>query len=116
MSTHSAICELHGDAVRGRYVHSDGYPTWMGATLWALVQRDGVEVVRQTVIHDHYGWSHLKADYPELTPEVMAEAEALTPTECIVVPWGSLLAEAVHFATTAASRPSPATAWPTRTR
>lgn len=59
MGTRSAVCEPHGDSYRGRYVHWDGYPSGVGRALSALVQRDGLEVVRKTIIHDHYGWSSL---------------------------------------------------------
>jgi hypothetical protein len=66
MGTRSAVCEPHGDSYRGRYVHWDGYPTGVGARLIELVQRDGIEKVRQTIIHDHYGWSSLHQQ--ELSP------------------------------------------------
>ena len=62
MGTRSAVCEPYGDSYRGRYVHWDGYPTGVGRALLELVARDGLAKVRQTIIHDHYGWSNLKTD------------------------------------------------------
>lgn len=66
MGTRSAVCEPHGVSYRGRYVHWDGYPTGVGLRLLELVQRDGLEKVRQTIIHDHYAWSSLHSE--ELSP------------------------------------------------
>lgn len=67
MGTRSFVAEPRGDSYAGRYVHWDGYPTHMGATLWRLVERDGLERVRQVLLHEHAGWSNLKADYPDFT-------------------------------------------------
>lgn len=68
MSTRSAVAEVYGDSWRGRYIHSDGYPAGVGASLWALVKREGAKKVRQTAIDDSpYGWSYLIADEDELT-------------------------------------------------
>jgi hypothetical protein len=64
MSTRATVAEPHGDSWRGRHTHSDGYPTGRGRALWALVARDGLETVRQTIIHDHYGWSFIDPDMP----------------------------------------------------
>jgi len=65
MSTRSVIALPHGDAWRGRYVHSDGYPTYMGRTLFALVRRDGLDAVIETIVTgEHYGWSSLSATQP----------------------------------------------------
>lgn len=62
MSTRSIIAEPKGDVWRGRYCHSDGYPTWNGRQLWAIVQRDGVEEARKRLLHDRYGWSTIEPD------------------------------------------------------
>lgn len=78
MSTRSIISEPHGDGFRGRYCHSDGYPYYVGKELHALVQRDGVDKVRQTLIHDRYGWSSLGADKTEL-PEWADNRFVLVP-------------------------------------
>ena len=67
MSTRSVIALPYGDAWRGRYVHSDGYPTHMGRTLFDLVRRDGIDAVISTVITgEHYGWSILLATQPAI--------------------------------------------------
>ena len=62
MGTRSAVCEPYGDSYRGRYVHWDGYPSYNGRVLWALVHRDGLERVREVLIHQHFEWSSLKLD------------------------------------------------------
>lgn len=59
MSTRSVVAIPAGDGWQGRYVHFDGYPEGRVPVLLALIQRDGLEKVIQTVIHDHYGWSYL---------------------------------------------------------
>ena len=63
MSTRSIIAEPYGDGFRGRYCHSDGYPTWNGEQLHAIVQRDGVERARQVVIHENTYWSSISAGH-----------------------------------------------------
>lgn len=62
MSTRSIIAEPHGDGFRGRYCHSDGYPTWNGRVLHALVRREGVEKVRQVLLHDNVYWSSIDGE------------------------------------------------------
>lgn len=62
MSTRSIIAIPQGDSWKGRYCHSDGYPTWNGRTLWALVQRDGLDTVRRVLTEDHYGWSSIDGE------------------------------------------------------
>lgn len=57
MSTRSCIARPIGDEWEGRYHHSDGYPTGLGADLWQLVQRNGVEWARRVLIDEHAGWS-----------------------------------------------------------
>ena len=59
MSTNSVIAEGQGSTLRGRYCHSDGYPTHQGRALWHIVQRDGLEQTRQVMLYEHYGWSFL---------------------------------------------------------
>lgn len=66
MSTRSVIAEPQGDDWRGRYCHSDGYPSHQLVALHALVRRDGVDVVRKTLLHDHAGWSFIDPAAPDL--------------------------------------------------
>lgn len=66
MSTRSIVAVPHGDSWRGRYIHSDGYPTARAAQLWALVQRDGLETCRRVLTEEHYGWSSLDPDEPSI--------------------------------------------------
>lgn len=63
MSTRCIIAEPYGDGWRGRYSHWDGSPETKVPQLIALVKRDGVEQVRQVLLHDHYSWSHINPDY-----------------------------------------------------
>jgi hypothetical protein len=65
MSTRSLIGTPNGDGFRGRYKHSDGYPSGTLPDLLALVKRDGAAKVVQTLTVDHYGWSAL---YTEQEP------------------------------------------------
>jgi hypothetical protein len=62
MSTRSIIAEPQGDGFRGRYCHSDGYPSHNGKTLFAIVQRDGVAKARQTLLHDSTYWSSISGE------------------------------------------------------
>lgn len=57
MGTRSLILEPHGDGFQGRYCHWDGYPEGVGAALLHIVQRDGVEMARKILLHDHTYWS-----------------------------------------------------------
>lgn len=68
MSTRSVVARAEGDGFRGRYVHSDGYPTSRGPTLWALIKRDGTQKVLKTIVDEHYGWSSLNLRDNVLSP------------------------------------------------
>lgn len=58
MATRGAVAIRDKDgSTRGRYVHWDGQA--LEADVKHLIERDGVEKVIQTLIVDHYGWSHL---------------------------------------------------------
>lgn len=59
MGTRSVVAIQNGDGFKGRYIHWDGYPSGVGESLLAIVQRDGVEKARQVLTVDHYGWSGL---------------------------------------------------------
>lgn len=54
---------------RGRYLHWDAYPSWMGTTLVRLVQRDGVERVREVLTSEHFGWSSVNDHVEHVMPE-----------------------------------------------
>lgn len=60
MSTRSVIAKQDGDIWKGRYAHWDGYPTHQGASIWAIVQRDGYEKAVQTFVDDNFYWSVVK--------------------------------------------------------
>jgi hypothetical protein len=64
VSTRSIIAVPHGDSWRGRYVHSDGYPTWRARNLWVLVKRGGLEQTRKVLTEDHFGWSQVDDNQP----------------------------------------------------
>lgn len=57
MSTRSVVAIPDGDAWKGRYVHWDGYPTYMAPSLTDLVRRDGLAKVVLTLTESFYGWS-----------------------------------------------------------
>ena len=66
MSTRSIIAEPTATGWQGRYCHWDGYPQAKETELFLLVVRDGVDKVRQTIIHDHLSWSCIDPDKKEL--------------------------------------------------
>src|SRR5882724_1099819 len=65
MSTRSIIAKVgeHKGQFAGRYVHADGYPTGMGATLWSLLhghfQNDLSKMLKYLIDAPHAvaGWS-----------------------------------------------------------
>lgn len=65
MSTHAGVCR-HQDG-KGRYVHSDGYPSGVGVELLRLLNEHGYEKTMRTLVDEHYGWSSLGKD-SELGP------------------------------------------------
>jgi hypothetical protein len=66
MSTRSVIAVPYGDSWRGRYHHSDGYPSGLGAELFRLVNEQGLEWTRTTLTKKHTGWSFiLGADWSQ---------------------------------------------------
>ena len=56
MSTRSAIAYTYGDGWRGRYVHSDGYPTERGHDVWNYLQ-DGFQRYRDLIDAHPAGFS-----------------------------------------------------------
>jgi hypothetical protein len=66
MGTRSVIAIPEGDGWKGRYCHWDGYPSHQAAILQALVARDGLQTVQQTLTADYYGWSLLQNDQPDI--------------------------------------------------
>lgn len=76
MSTRSIIAVPYGDSWRGRYVHSDGYPTHMAPTLTAMVRRDGLTKTTHTLTDSFLGWSSLCSGQPDIvgvTPDPHAD-------------------------------------------
>jgi hypothetical protein len=63
MSTRSAVARWNGGKWEGVYVHSDGYPTWRGRELWALLHGPAggdVDKLLTFLIDEHpNGWSSL---------------------------------------------------------
>ena len=57
MSTRSCVAIPQGDGWKGRYVHSDGYPSHMLPTLMDLVQRKGLDRTIDVLINWNGGWS-----------------------------------------------------------
>ena len=76
MSTRSIVAVPYGDSWRGRYVHSDGYPTYMAPTLVEMVRRDGLTKTTHTLTESFWGWSSLCSGQPDIvgvTPDRDAE-------------------------------------------
>lgn len=66
MGTRSVVAVRTVSGWKGRYVHWDGSPDTRLPILLAMVQRDGVEKVRRTIVTGkHYGWSSLDENTPE---------------------------------------------------
>ena len=57
MSTRSCVAIPQGDGWKGRYVHSDGYPSHMLPTLMDLVNRKGLDRTIDVLINWNGGWS-----------------------------------------------------------
>lgn len=68
MSTRSVIAIPVGDSWKGRYHHSDGYPSGVGCTLFNLVRERGLEWTRKTLTKDHSGWSSINSADFDLPP------------------------------------------------
>lgn len=62
MGTRSIVGFPHGDGVKGRYCHWDGYPTGVGSALWRIIERDGADKARFVLTEQHYGWSSVNAE------------------------------------------------------
>lgn len=68
MSTRSVIAVPDGDSWQGRFCHWNGYPTWNGRVLWAIVQRDGREAAQRQLVRNTTGcWSSIDQERPDLT-------------------------------------------------
>jgi hypothetical protein len=59
MSTRSVIAIRTETGLRGRYCHSDGYPTWVGAQLVSIVQQHGYAAAVKRLTQARHGWSGL---------------------------------------------------------
>ena len=66
MSTRSCVAIPQGDGWKGRYVHSDGYPSHMLPTLMDLVQRKELDRTIDVLINWNGGWSFV-GTYPGMT-------------------------------------------------
>ena len=70
MSTPSIIAIPDGDGFKGRYCHSDGYPTQQLLRLHKVITETfggDIDAALQVLLYDNYGWSSLCAveDPPE---------------------------------------------------
>lgn len=89
MSTRSAVAVPYGNSWRGRYVHSDGYPSHLLVALLTLIQRDGKATVLRKITEDRYGWSNLDPRQPSIEGvEIAPDADYRT------YPYGSAEYEA----------------------
>lgn len=73
MSTRSIVAKPDGDAWKGRYVHSDGYPSGVGACLFTAYHEafggDLAAMTAKLVDSEHVGWSALCGHDLTLPPE-----------------------------------------------
>jgi hypothetical protein len=80
MSTPAVVAVPYGDGWRGRAVNGDGYPTWTGAKLLELVERDGPDKVIDTVVNsDIYGWSYLDPNMDETQDHLLGKRARPVP-------------------------------------
>jgi hypothetical protein len=79
MSTCAVIAVPDGDGWRGRYHHHDGYPSGLGAELFALYERTfdrDLSAMTATLIDDHpSGWSSIISIRRYVNPPVFSRAE-----------------------------------------
>lgn len=62
MSTHACVAKPDGEAIDGRYVHFDGYPSGLGVTLIEGLERfdgDLVAMTTKLIDNERVGWSVL---------------------------------------------------------
>jgi hypothetical protein len=60
MSTRGIIAKATPTGWRGRYHHSDSYPSGLGKTLWNLAHghfKDNLAKMMKVLVNDHTGWS-----------------------------------------------------------
>lgn len=70
MSTHACVAKPDGEAIDGRYVHFDGYPSGLGVTLIEGLERfdgDLVAMTTKLIDNERVGWSVLAGS--DLTEE-----------------------------------------------
>lgn len=71
MSTRSVVgtVDLATGEFKGRYVHSDGYPTARGPVLTEILARfdGGLAQMLKVITEDHFGWSYLDVHYAQNT-------------------------------------------------
>jgi hypothetical protein len=82
MSTRSVVGTIDdAGTFRGRYVHSDGYPSWQGPALTRILARldgDLPQMIR-TVTTDWYGWSILDGAQEGRYDDMLGERGARVP-------------------------------------
>ena len=66
MGTRSIVARPTGTGFAGRYIHWDGYPEGVGQELWQIVARDGLEKACKVLMDQHYSWSGIASDQPDL--------------------------------------------------
>jgi len=70
MGTRSIVALPEGaHGFKGRYIHWDGYPEGVGASLVEILKRDGGNAV-DVLIHENYGWSNLDPDKDDTLPDM----------------------------------------------
>lgn len=59
MGTRSAVGFTTATGFKGRYVHFDGYPSYMTHQLATIVRRDGAPHALHVLTAQHHGWSSI---------------------------------------------------------
>lgn len=80
MATRGIVAIATNEGWKGRYVHWDNYPERIVGVLAELVQRDGIEKVRQTLIADNPSWSIIE---PLAKPSKAGEPSLYEQHKCV---------------------------------
>ena len=88
MGTRSIVAVPTGETSwKGRYVHWDGYPSGVGASLVELIARDGVEATVKTLTEDHWGWSIVDHEQPADIPDYLKSDGRFSSVPGVGVPY-----------------------------
>ena len=88
MGTRSIVAVPTGETSwKGRYVHWDGYPSGVGASLVEIIKRDGIEATVKTLTEDHWGWSIVDHEQPADLQNFLADDPRFKSVPGVGVPY-----------------------------